>query len=178
MTADTELARDIYRRSHLTGEFTLRSGVQANEYFDKYLFESDPVLLRRIAEAMAPYVPSHGIDALAGLETGGIPLATVLSQVTGVPTLFVRKEAKTYGTCRLAEGGDVAGSSLLIIEDVVTSGGAVLDAVGELRERGATVERGVCVIDRESGGRKNLADNNVEMQALFTMTELKAAGAA
>ncbi|MQM24324.1 orotate phosphoribosyltransferase [Glycomyces albidus] len=172
-----DLARDIFNRSHLTGEFTLRSGVVAHEYFDKYLFESDPVLLRRIAEALAPLVPAHGVDALAGLETGGIPIAVMLSQVTGLPALFVRKEAKTYGTCRLAEGGEVDGRRLFIVEDVVTSGGAVLDAVGELRTRGAIVERGVCVIDRESGGLKNLADIGIELQALFTMTELKAAGA-
>src|SRR5690625_2299590 len=166
MSTDTSLAHDIYRRSHLTGEFTLRSGVVANEYFDKYLFESDPVMLRRIAEALAPFVPAHGIDALAGLETGGIPLAVMLSQVTGVPMLFVRKEAKTYGTCRLAEGGEVDGRRLFIVEDVVTSGGAVLDAVTELRRRGATVEQAVCVIDRESGGVQNLADNGVALQAL------------
>ncbi|WP_026924533.1 orotate phosphoribosyltransferase [Glycomyces arizonensis] len=175
MSTDTSLAHDIFRRSHLTGEFTLRSGVVAHEYFDKYLFESDPVMLRRIAEALAPLVPAHGVDALAGLETGGIPLAVMLSQVTGVPALFVRKEAKTYGTCRLAEGGEVEGRRLFIVEDVVTSGGAVLDAVAELRRRGATVEQAVCVIDRESGGPKRLADNGIELQALFTMAELKAA---
>ena len=174
---DADLARDIFNRSHLTGEFTLRSGVVAHEYFDKYLFESDPVLLRRIAEALAPLVPAHGVDSLAGLETGGIPIATMLSQLTGLPTLFVRKQAKTYGTCRLAEGGDVEGRRLFIVEDVVTSGGAILDSVAELRDRGAVVERAVCVIDRESGGAKNLADAGIELQALFTMTELKAVGA-
>ena len=177
-TTDADLARDIFNRSHLTGEFTLRSGVVAHEYFDKYLFESDPVLLRRIAEALAPLVPAHGVDALAGLETGGIPIVTMLSQVTGLPALFVRKEAKTYGTCRLAEGGEVEGRKLFIVEDVITSGGAVLDAVSELRNRGGIVDGGVCVIDRESGGLKNLADIGVQIQALFTMTELKAAGAA
>ncbi|MFG3338879.1 orotate phosphoribosyltransferase [Glycomyces sp. NPDC048151] len=176
-TTDADLARDIFNRSHLTGEFTLRSGVVAHEYFDKYLFESDPVLLRRIAEALAPLVPAHGVDALAGLETGGIPIVTMLSQVTGLPALFVRKEAKTYGTCRLAEGGEVEGRRLFIVEDVITSGGAVLDAVKELRNRGGIVEGGVCVIDRESGGLKNLSDIDVQIQALFTMTELKAAGA-
>ncbi|GAB3650503.1 orotate phosphoribosyltransferase [Glycomyces tarimensis] len=176
MTTDTELARDIYRRSHLTGEFTLRSGVVAHEYFDKYLFESDPVMLRRVAEALTPFVPAHGVDALAGLETGGIPLAVMLSQVTGLPALFVRKQAKTYGTCRLAEGGEVEGRRLFIVEDVVTSGGAVLEAVEELRQRGATVEQAVCVIDREAGGAKHLADGGIELKSLFTMTELKAAG--
>lgn len=176
MTTDINLARDIYLRSHLVGEFTLRSGAVATEYFDKYLFESDPVLLKRIAEALAEFVPAEGIDALAGLETGGIPLAVMLSQQTGIPSLFVRKEAKEYGTCRLAEGGDVSGANLFIVEDVVTSGGAVKDAVLELRNRGATVSKGVCVIDRQSSGLQNLRELEVDMKALFTMSQLKEAG--
>src|SRR4051812_5399655 len=100
------LARQIYAAAHLTGTFTLRSGTVSNEYFDKYRFESDPALLRAIAEAMAPLVPA-GIDALAGLELGGIPLVTLLAQVTGLPACFVRKQAKTYGTCQIAEGAEV-----------------------------------------------------------------------
>jgi orotate phosphoribosyltransferase len=170
----TELAQRIYAASHLTGEFTLRSGAVSTEYFDKYRFEADPGLLHSIAVAMAGLVPL-GIGALAGLELGGVPLATMLSQVTGVPARFVRKEAKTYGTCQLAEGGDLDGLHLLIVEDVVTSGGAVLDAVAALRERGAVAERVVCVIDRESGGRDKLAAADLTLDALFTMTELKAA---
>ncbi|MCZ7535641.1 MAG: orotate phosphoribosyltransferase [Acidimicrobiia bacterium] len=173
---DLSLARRIYDTSHITGEFTLRSGVVSHEYFDKYLFESDPPLLRAIAEAMAPLVPA-GVDALAGLELGGVPLATMLSQVTGLPALFVRKEAKEYGTCRLAEGGEVDGRRLLIVEDVVTSGGAVLDSARELRSRGALLDRVVCVIDRESGGAAGLAADGLTLTALFTMTELKAAAA-
>jgi orotate phosphoribosyltransferase len=166
-----ELAHRVYTVSHLTGEFTLRSGVVSHEYFDKYRFESDPGLLRAIAEAMAAAVPGD-IEALAGLELGGVPLATMLSQVTGLPALFVRKVAKTYGTCQLAEGGALDGRRLLIVEDVVTSGGAVLDAAGELRARGAELDRVVCVIDRESGGRENLAGAGLTLDALFTMTEL------
>ncbi|HEY3833013.1 MAG TPA: phosphoribosyltransferase family protein, partial [Acidimicrobiia bacterium] len=115
-----------------------------------------------------------GVDALAGLELGGVPIATVLSQRTGLPARFVRKQAKEYGTCRLAEGGDVDGERLLVVEDVVTSGGAVVDAVRELRARGAVCERAVCVIDRESSGRENLAEIGVALDALFTMSELKA----
>jgi len=121
MPADS-LARRIYNTAHITGEFTLRSGAKSNEYFDKYLFEADPKLLKDIAQALVPLVPS-GIDALAGLEMGGIPIATMLSQFTGLPVLFVRKKAKDYGTCKIAEGGAVAGRKLLIVEDVVTSGG-------------------------------------------------------
>ena len=171
------LARAIYECSHLTGTFTLRSGAVSNEYFDKYRFESDPALLRAIAEALAPLVPA-GTDALAGLELGGVPLATALSHVTALPACFVRKEAKTYGTCQLAEGVDVDGLHLTVVEDVVTSGGQVVTSCGDLRERGAIVEHALCVIDRESGGPAALADIGVELRPLFTMTELDAAGAA
>jgi orotate phosphoribosyltransferase len=169
-----ELAQQIYTSSHLTGEFTLRSGVVSHEYFDKYRFEADPALLLAIAQAMAALVPD-GIEALAGLELGGVPLATVLSQVTGIPALFVRKEAKTYGTCKLAEGGEIEGRRLLVVEDVVTSGGAILDAARELRERGAVFDRVVCVIDRESGGRENLAEAGLTLDPLFPMSELLSA---
>ena len=169
------LARNIYVAAHLTGSFTLRSGVVSDEYFDKYRFESDPELLRAIAEAMAGLVPA-GIDALAGLELGGIPLVTMLSQVTGLPAYFVRKQAKTYGTCQIAEGGELAGRNLCIVEDVVTSGGAILDAAVELRAQGGKIGPVVCVIDRESGGIDKLAADSLTLYPLFTMTELKAAG--
>jgi orotate phosphoribosyltransferase len=173
------LARTIFDRTHLTGEFVLRSGAVSNEYFDKYLFESDPVLLRAVAEALVPLVPPR-TDALAGLELGGIPLATVLSQLTGLPVLFVRKEAKTYGTRRLAEGGDVEGRRLTIVEDVVSSGGQVIRSERDLRARGATVEHVVIVIDRRAPEHaRALADAGLEVHALFTIDELKrAAGAA
>ena len=167
------LAAAIYDAAHLTGTFTLRSGVVSSEYFDKYMFESDPTLLRAVAAACVQLVPA-GIDALAGLELGGVPLATMMSQLNGMPTRFVRKEAKTYGTCRLAEGGALEGQRLCIIEDVVTSGGAILDAARELRALGAVLDRVACVIDRESGGRENLAEAGLVLDALFTMTELNA----
>jgi orotate phosphoribosyltransferase len=168
------LARTIYRRTHLTGTFRLRSGSISDEYFDKYLIESDPWLLHSIAEALVPLVPP-ATDALAGLELGGVPLATMLSQLTGLPALFVRKEAKTYGTCRLAEGGEVDGRRLTVVEDVVTSGGQVVTSCGDLRERGALVDHAVCVIDREAGGTRNLADVGVELRPLFTMSEMERA---
>jgi orotate phosphoribosyltransferase len=169
-----DLARRVHRASHLTGTFVLRSGATSSEYFDKYRFESDPRLLRELAEAMAGLLPD-GADGLAGLELGGVPLATVLSQVTGLPAGFVRKQAKPYGTRRLAEGFDVAGRRLVVVEDVVTSGGAVVDSCRALRSEGAEVAVAVCVIDREAGGPANLADVGVELRPLFTMTQLKAA---
>ena len=122
MMTKAELAQRIYATSHLTGQFRLRSGVLSREYFDKYQFEADPVLLWEVAVAMRPLIPQD-VDALAGLELGGIPLVTLLAQVTGLPALFVRKAPKDYGTCRLVEGGTGAHRRLVIVEDVVTSGG-------------------------------------------------------
>lgn len=171
--ARSVLAKDVFDVSNIRGEFTLRSGAVSHEYFDKYLFEGQPELLKRISEAMVPMIP-EGIDALAGLEMGGIPLAVMLSQVSALPTLFVRKEAKTYGTCKLAEGGEITGRRLLIIEDVVTSGGAVIGGVAALREQGAIVDTVLCVIDRESSGKEKLAEQGLTLHPLFTMTELKA----
>ena len=169
-----DLARRVYRAAHLTGTFVLRSGATSDEYFDKYRFESDPRLLRQVAAAMAGLLP-EGADGLAGLELGGVPLATVLSQLTGLPAGFVRKQAKPYGTRRLAEGFDVEGRRLVVVEDVVTSGGAVVDSCRALRAEGAEVAVALCVIDREAGGPANLADIGVELRPLFTMTQLKAA---
>lgn len=171
MTDRSELARRIFDASHITGEFLLRSGAVSHEYFDKYRFETDPALLRDIAVALAPLVPA-GTEMLAGLEMGGIPIVTLLSQVTGLPAVFVRKKAKEYGTCRLAEGGEVSGRRLLVIEDVVTSGGQVVISTGELREMGATITHALCVVDRESGGRERLAEAGVELLPLFTKSEL------
>lgn len=168
---DPSLARDLYRASHLRGSFTLRSGVVSNEYFDKYLFEADPLLLGRVSDALLPLIPD-GVDAFAGLETGGIPLAVMLAQRTGLPARFVRKEAKAYGTRRLAEGGEVEGRHLLVVEDVVTSGGQLLASIRDLRERGALVSHAVCVIDREAGGPGAMRDIGVQLRALFTMHEL------
>jgi orotate phosphoribosyltransferase len=171
------LARRIYRSSHLTGTFVLRSGVTSSEYFDKYRFEADPALLREVATALAGLLPD-GVDALAGLELGGVPLATMLSQVTGLPAAFVRKQAKPYGTRRLAEGAEVAGRRLAVVEDVVTSGGAVVQSCQALRAGGARVDLAVCVIDREAGGAANLAAAGVELRPLFTMGRLAAAAGA
>lgn len=168
------LAGAIFRAAHLTGTFTLRSGIVSDEYFDKYLFEGDPELLRAVTRALEPLVPA-GADALAGLETGGIPLAVMLSQWTGLPTRFVRKEAKAYGTRKLAEGGEIDGRRLVVVEDVITSGGQVLASVHDLRERGATVTHVLCVIDRGAGSAGTLAAEGLELRALFTMEELREA---
>lgn len=146
----TPLARQINQIARLEGSFLLRSGQRSSHYFDKYRFESDPVLLRQLAARMVAMLPP-GTEILAGLELGGVPLATAMSLESGIPTVFVRKEAKTYGTCRAIEGNDVHGRRVAIIEDVITTGGAVADAVQLLRDEGAELAGVVCAIWRGQG---------------------------
>jgi orotate phosphoribosyltransferase len=171
-----ELAAALYDVSHLTGRFVLRSGRTTSEYFDKYRFESDPALLGAIAERAAGEMPP-GVDVLAGLELGGVPIATALSLRSGFPVVFVRKQAKTYGTSKLAEGVDIAGRNVLVVEDVITSGGQVALSTLELRKLGAVVTDVLCVVDREEGGVERLAEHGLKLHALFTAAELKVAAA-
>jgi len=167
-----ELATTVRDVAHLTGSFVLRSGVTATDYFDKYQFEARPDLLRRIAARLAPLVPP-GTEVLAGLELGGIPVATALSLECGLPAAFVRKQAKPYGTRRLAEGTDVAGRRVLVVEDVVTSGGQVLLSTADLRGLDAKVSDVLCVIDRSGGAAAAaFADEGLTLHALFTAADL------
>ncbi|MGH3165263.1 MAG: orotate phosphoribosyltransferase [Trebonia sp.] len=166
-----ELARDIDARCRLHGTFTLRSGQVSDEYFDKYLFESDPELLRRVVRAMVPLVPS-GTELLGGLELGGVPIAAVLSQMIKQPALFVRKKAKEYGTQRLAEGGDPSGRVVTLVEDVITTGGAVVNAARALRSLGATVTTVVCAIDRSGQGGDALISEGIEIRSVLTKAVL------
>lgn len=167
------LARQINEVAKITGDFLLRSGKRSNTYFDKYRFEADPALLKQIAEAMVPLIPA-GTQVLAGLEMGGIPIVTMLSQITGLPAAFIRKEAKAYGTCRYAEGAELAGRRFVLVEDVVSSGGAIIDAVAKLRADACPVEVALCVIDRESGGKEALAAVGIELRSALTFTQLDA----
>ncbi|MFC2011274.1 orotate phosphoribosyltransferase [Chloroflexota bacterium] len=167
-----ELAQKIFDTSHLEGSFKLRSGQVSNEYFDKYLFESNPKLLMEIANQLSELIP-EGTEALAGLEMGGIPLATTLSLQTGIPAVFVRKKAKEYGTCKLAEGADVGDKKVCIVEDVVTTGGQIIMSANDLRKLGTDVKSVLCVIERDIKGRENLKKEGLELLSLFTMEELK-----
>jgi orotate phosphoribosyltransferase len=162
-----ELARDVDARCRLRGRFTLRSGQVSSDYFDKYLLEADPALLRRVTDEMAALVPP-GTGALAGLELGGVPLAVMLSQATGIPALFVRKQAKSYGTCRIAEGGDPEGLMVVLVEDVITTGGAVVQAAGALRDLGATVSIVICAIDRSQPGSSRLAAQGITVKPVLS----------
>ena len=168
----TRLATKVYEKAHITGEFKLRSGMVSHEYFDKYLFESDPKLLFSIAYYMKALVAS-GTEIIAGLEMGGIPIATMISYQMGIPTLFVRKKAKDYGTKKLAEGNKFSGKKVVVVEDVVTSGGQVIESIEALKKQGAQIIKVIAVIDRESGGKENIEKTGTPFASLFMLSDLK-----
>lgn len=155
------LTEKILDTACITGNFQLRSGARTHHYFDKYRFESDPYLLEEIAAALLGFVTPH-VDFLAGLELGGVPIATALSFKSKISTLFVRKEAKMYGSCKAVEGADLKGARVYLVEDVVTSGGALLDGAAQIEAAGGVVVGAVCVIRRghlnsEVGAKLNLS---------------------
>lgn len=168
----TILGNKIYQTSRLSGNFLLRSGQISNQYFDKYLFESNPEILSAVVHHLVKLVPPQ-TEILAGLELGGIPIATALSIKTGLPAVFVRKKAKEYGTCKLAEGIEIKDRKLCIIEDVVTTGGQIIESTKELRQFGAIVENVLCVIERAQIGSSNLLKENLTLKSLFTLNELE-----
>ena len=121
---------------------------------------------------MAPLLPAD-TEVLAGLEMGGIPIVTMLGQLTDLPTAFLRKEPKSYGTCRYAEGADLTDRRVVLIEDVVSSGGAIINTLNMLRADGIEPRVAVCVIDRETGGREALAKAGVELRSVMTMSRIE-----
>ena len=167
-----ELGREIYAASYLTGSFILRSGVYSSEYFDKYRFESNPNILRAVVAEFSRLLPTN-IELLAGMELGGIPLVTALSLETGLPCIFVRKEAKSHGTQKSIEGINFEGKTLCLIEDVVTTGGQIIDGINAIRGQGGMVEHALCVILRTGKAHKNLEQHGVALHPLFTMQDLK-----
>jgi orotate phosphoribosyltransferase len=169
-----ELARGLREAAYLEGDFVLRSGRRSKYYLDKYRFETQPDLLRALGVSLASSVREREpeADRLAGPELGAVALAAAASLETGLPFLIVRKAAKDYGTANRLEGVSAPGECVCLIEDVVTSGGAAIDAVLALREAGLRVSNAICVVDREEGGVDELARHAVRLWPLFRASEL------
>lgn len=166
----SELAEKIFQACYLKGDFLLRSGLRSSEYFDKYCMESSPELLASVTEYLTPLIPK-GTEILASLEMGGIPLGTALSLKSKLPVRFVRKQAKQYGTMRVCEGGSVEGRRLCIIEDVITTGGQVIESAKELRKAGAVILSVLCVIFRGKN-LQALEKENLKLSYLFSKEDL------
>ena len=154
------------------GEFELSHGGTSDYYVDKYLFETDPHCLERIASAFADRLA--GDARLAGVALGAVPLVAATAVETGVPYVIVRKQAKEYGTGNRIEGGPEPGEEVVVLEDIATTGQSAVDAVEVLRDAGAVVDRVLVVVDREEGARHHLADHDVELESLVTASELLA----
>ncbi len=169
----TDLGDRLLEASYLEGDFILRSGRRSRFYLDKYLFETRPDLLRDIAAGLGAKLPSfEPFDLLAGPELGAVAIVAALSIAIGKPFVIVRKGEKEYGTKKAMEGRAEAGQRVVVVEDVVTSGGAALQAVDKLRDAGLEVMGLLCVVDREEGGRAAFEAAGVRFEPLFTATSL------
>ena len=166
-----QLAKRIAEVSLLHGEFTLRSGRKSNYYLDKYRFETQPDVLVELGKLFSQHVGTS-INRIAGAELGAVSLAAATSMACGKPFVIIRNKKKDYGTSKLVEGILNPGETVLIVEDVLTTGGQVLEAVKTLQDAGAKVDRIVAVIDRMEGARENIEAAGVKMEALFTTEDL------
>jgi orotate phosphoribosyltransferase len=171
---DAELRAAIKEHAYLEGDFLLRSGRRSKYYLDKYRFETRPDLLAAIGERIAASAREHEPEAsrLAAPALGAVALAAAASLASGRPFVIVREAAKGYGTANRLEGVYEAGELVCLVEDVVTSGGALLEAVEAVREAGLVVRTAVCVVDREEGGADALARHAVRLRPLFRASEI------
>src|SRR6478609_7382448 len=171
------LAEALREAALLEGDFVLRSGKRSSYYLDKYRFSTRPDLLRPLGLAIAAAVAEHEPEAvrLAAPELGAVPLAAAASLESGLPFVIVRGQAKGYGTANRIEGVFEAGECVCLVEDVVTSGGAALEAVEALREAGLRVSNAVCVVDREEGGVDALARAAVRLRPLTVASAVRGA---
>ncbi|HEX5247880.1 MAG TPA: orotate phosphoribosyltransferase [Gaiellaceae bacterium] len=171
---DSELRSAIVEHAYLEGDFVLRSGKRSRYYLDKYRFETRPDILRALGKRIAGEVAAHAPDAtrLAAPELGAVALAAAASLESGLPFVIVRKAAKEYGTGNRLEGPYEDGECMCLVEDVVTSGGALLDSIEALRGAGLAVQTAVCVVDREEGGADALARRAVRLRPIFRAGEL------
>lgn len=176
MTGVDELGLRLLDAALLEGDFTLRSGKRSRWYLDKYRFETEPEMLRDLGErlaATARRVEPH-VDRLAGPALGAVALAASAAMASGLPFIIIRGETKEYGTANRLEGPYAPGEVVCLVEDVVTSGGALCDAVEAVREAGLVVRHAVCVVDREDGGADALARLGVRLASLYRAGELLA----
>ncbi len=166
-----ELIKRIKETAYLEGDFTLRSGKKSKYYLDKYRFETQPDILAALGVEFAGFVQSS-TTLIAGAELGGVALAAAASLAAAKPFVIVRNSKKGYGTGNLFEGVITAGDSVLLVEDIATTGGQVIEAAQAICEVGAKVERIVAVIDRLQGAGQNIAEAGFEFNALFTKADL------
>ena len=167
----SDVATRIAETAVLRGKFTLRSGRTSSYYIDKYLFSTQPDILQALGTLFTQRIPK-GTTLLAGAELGGIPLVTTASMASTIPCLFIRNAKKEYGTAKMHEGVIGPSDQVVIIEDVATTGGQVLEAAGTIEDMGAKVQMIISVIDRQEGARERIEQAGYAFDALFTVADL------
>ncbi|MGC8625790.1 MAG: orotate phosphoribosyltransferase [Phycisphaerae bacterium] len=171
MLDKSQLAARIREVAYLEGDFTLRSGRKSKYYLDKYLFETQPDILAalgaRLAAGRSPLT-----TRIAGAELGGVALAAAASLAAGLPFFIVRNSKKDYGTGKHIEGALLAGDTVLLVEDIATTGGQVLEAAQVITAAGAQVEKIIAVIDRGEGARENIESAGYMFEAILTRQDL------
>ncbi len=166
-----ELAKRVKETSYLEGDFTLRSGKKSKYYMDKYLFETNPDILKALGEEFAKHATSD-VTLIAGAELGGVALAAATAMQTGKKWIIVRNSKKDYGTSKMVEGVLKADDVVLLVEDIATTGGQVLEAAKIITEAGAKVKKIVAVIDRKQGANENITTAGYKFESILTKEDL------
>ena len=166
-----ELIKRIKETAYLEGDFTLRSGKKSKYYLDKYLFETCPDILKQLGKEFAKYV-TDDVTLIAGAELGGVALAAATAMETGKNWIIVRNSKKNYGTGKMVEGTIKAGDVVLLVEDIATTGGQVLEAAKIITEAGAKVKKIVCTIDRKQGAEENITKAGYRFESILTKNDL------
>jgi orotate phosphoribosyltransferase len=167
------LARRVKEVALLEGDFTLRSGKKSRFYFDKYLFETQPDVLEAMGAEIARRIPA-GTQRIAGPELGAVALAAAASLASRLPFFIVRNAKKDYGTSKTIEGKLEAGDTVVLVEDIVTTGGQVIEAIKNIAAAGAKVVKVVVALDRLEGGRENILKEapGIDYEPILTKTDM------
>ncbi len=166
-----ELINRIRQTAYLEGDFTLRSGKKSKYYLDKYLFETCPDILKTLAEEFAKHI-SYDVTLIAGAELGGVALAAATAIETGKNWVIIRNSKKTYGTEKMIEGILKPQDVVLLVEDIATTGGQVIEAAKIITKAGASVKKIVCVIDRKEGAEQNISAAGYKFDSILTKNDL------
>jgi len=166
-----ELINRIKETAYLEGDFTLRSGKKSKYYLDKYLFETCPDILKALAEEFSNHV-TEDVTLIAGAELGGVALAAATAMETGKNWIIIRNSKKGYGTGKLVEGSIKPDDVVLLVEDIATTGGQVIEAAKVITETGAKVKKIVSVIDRKQGAQENITNAGYIFESILTKTDL------
>ena len=154
------------------GSFTLASGVESPIYIDLRLLVSEPKVLAQAAAAYAELLNGLRYERIAGVPYAALPIGTAVALAADAPLIYPRKEAKNYGLGKDIEGAWETGDRVVIIEDLITSGGSIIKTAERLRETGLIVEDAIILIDREQGGPENLAQAGITVHTVITLTDM------